>query len=164
MAGIKALILRRNFTVVKKKVNSWESHLHFGNGSYLCIDTSIQNKVATIKSKPDCVPDPNPDKQVPTLLFQEGIATPLGKRGGIRKVAWETWYTPMMRGLHKRPHKRGGFGGLGKIFNLKTLPFWVIGLALAWHFLGPLVSPSVVENTAENAAHKIVENFVPPGL
>ncbi|NVM22256.1 MAG: hypothetical protein HWN68_10815 [Desulfobacterales bacterium] len=136
MGGINVLILRRDFTVARKKVNSKESHVHFGNGSYL----NMEGGILTTQNF----------KEPPVLIFQEGNAVPQGvakvpteapnPTGGesspqpqnpLENVKWGTWYIPMLRGLNRRHHGRGNLiATFGKLINLKTLPFWIIGLAV----------------------------------
>lgn len=141
MSGINVVILRRDFTIAKKKIDSKASHAHFGNGSYLNMEGGI---LATQSYK-----DP------PVLIFQEGNAVPksatkapaeVGNPGTenpqqaqnpLENVKWGTWYIPMLRGLNRQHHGKAllDFKNLGKWFNMKTLPFWIIGLALLAHFL-----------------------------
>lgn len=130
MSGIRALILRRDFTIVKKRINSGASHVHYGKGSYLNMDGAI---LTTSDYN-------NP----PVLIFQEGNAVPKGviqpqqvqpqqvqPQNSLENVKWETWYIPMLRGLNRQHHGRGLFNiDFKKWFNLKTLPFWLIGLAV----------------------------------
>ena len=138
MGGINVLILRRDFTIAKKKINSKESHVHFGNGSYLNMENGIliQNY-----------------KEPPVLIFQEGNAVPKSAtvpkgtitdtnistevknpsqvQNPLENIKWGTWYVPMLRGLNRQHHGKGNLmASFGKIFNLKTLPFWIIGLAV----------------------------------
>jgi len=139
MRGINVLMLRRDFTIAKMKINSKESHVHFGNGSYLNMENGI---LAT-----------QDYKEPPVLIFQEGNAVPKGAVGiakvstennnppkgessqqtqhPLENVKWGTWYIPMLRGLNRQHHGRGNLiASFGKLFNLKTLPFWIIGLAV----------------------------------
>lgn len=139
MGGIKVLILRRDFTIAKKRINSKESHVHFGSGSYLNMENGI---LAT-----------QDYREPPVLIFQEGNAVPKGaaavtdsptetgnptrgetpqqKQNPLENVKWGTWYIPMLRGLNRQHHGRGNLlASFGKIFNLKTLPFWIIGGAV----------------------------------
>ncbi|MBA7660851.1 hypothetical protein ES703_68857 [subsurface metagenome] len=145
MGGINILILCRDFTVTKKKVNSTESHVHFGNGSYLNMEGGI---LATQNYN-----------EPPVLIFQEGNAVPKGVisttktpteikkptktedpqqvQNPLENVKWGTWYIPMLRGLNRQHHGRGNLmANFGKMFNLKTLPFWIIGMAVLAQLLG----------------------------
>lgn len=141
MTGINVLILRRDFTLAKKKINSNASHIHFGNGSYL----NMENGILTTQNH----------KAPPVLIFQEGNAIPKGAINAtnatkistgaessqqthpLENVKWGTWYIPMLRGLNRQRHGRGHLiASFGKIINLKTLPFWFIGLAVLAQFLG----------------------------
>lgn len=137
MGGINVLMLRRDFTVIKKRIRSKASHTHYGNGSYLNMEGGI---LAT-----------QDHRAPPVLIFQEGNAVPKGvnistkvptKAGDQPQVSdpwesvkWGTWYTPMLRGLNRERHGKALIN-FGKWFNLKTFPFWLIGLALLAHFLG----------------------------
>ncbi len=139
MGGINVLILRRDFTVAKKKINSKESHVHFGNGSYL----NMEGGILTTQNY----------NEPPVLIFQEGNAVPKGVANAakvptgvenpaeakkpqqvqnpLENVKWGTWYIPMLRGLNRQRHGRGNLMAIFKqVVNLKTLPFWVIGLAV----------------------------------
>jgi len=141
MGGIRALILCRDFTVAKKKINSKESHVHFGNGSYL----NMEKGILTTQNY----------KEPPVLIFQEGNAVPKGVasvsteagdppkvqeptiQNPLENVKWGTWYIPMLRGLNRQHHGRGNLmASFGKIINLKTFPFWIIGLAVLAQLLG----------------------------
>lgn len=136
--GINVLMLRRDFTIAKMKINSKESHVHFGNGSYL----NMENGILTTQDH----------KEPPVLIFQEGNAVPKGaasvaevsteaenpqRTHPLENVKWGTWYIPMLRGLNRERHGRGHLmASFGKIFNLKTLPFWLIGGAVLAQLLG----------------------------
>jgi len=142
MGGIRVLMLRRDFTVAKKKINSNASHAHYGNGSYMNMESGI-------------LTTQNP-KDPPVLIFQEGNAIPKGvppiakvptegknqprERGPMENVKWGTWYIPMLRGLNRQRHGRGNLTAIFKtLFNLKTLPFWVIGLAVLSQFIEDII-------------------------
>lgn len=130
------MMLRRDFTVTKMKIDSKSSHVHFGNGSYLNMESAILGQSY---------------KKPPVLIFQEGNAVPRGiasipktstepstpqqTQNPLENVKWETWYIPMLRGLNRQHHSRVSLN-FGKFFNLKTLPFWLIGFALLVHFVG----------------------------
>lgn len=136
MSGINVIILRRDFTIAKKKIDSKASHVHFGSGSYLNMEAGIMTTSKHGES--------------PIMIFQEGNAVPKGATNvptgvgdptGIEEpqqaqkplenVKWGTWYIPMLRGLNRQRHGRGDLmATFGKIINLKTLPFWIIGLAV----------------------------------
>lgn len=136
MSGIRVIILRRDFTLARKKIDSKASHVHWGSGSYLNMEAGI---LATQKRD-----------EPPVLLFQEGIATPKGVAktptrtedlanierpqeplNPLEAVKWNSWYLPMLRGLNRQHHGRGNLMAIFKqVVNLKTLPFWVIGLAV----------------------------------
>lgn len=139
MGGINVMMLRRDFTIAKMKINSKASHVHFGNGSYL----NMENGILTTQNYND----------PPVLIFQEGNAVPRSAANDakvstetknptkaenphqtqhpLENVKWGTWYIPMLRGLNRQHHGRGNLmASFGKLFNLKTLPFWVIGLAV----------------------------------
>ncbi len=145
MSGINVLILRRDFTIAKKKIDSKASHVHWGSGSYLNMENGI---LAT-----------QDYREPPVLIFQEGNAVPKGatnatniptevknptgaenpqqKQNPLENVKWGTWYIPMLRGLNRQHHGRGNLmATFGKLFNLKTLPFWIIGLAVLAQLLG----------------------------
>ncbi len=133
------MILCRDFTIAKKKINSRESHVHYGRGSYL----NMEKGILTTQNYKDS----------PMLIFQEGNAVSKGVasvakvsteaenshqiQNPLENVKWGTWYIPMLRGLNRQHHGRGNLiASFGKIFNLKTLPFWVIGLAVLAQFVG----------------------------
>lgn len=136
MRGINVLMLRRDFTIAKMKINSKESHVHFGDGSYL----NMEKGILTTQNH----------KEPPVLIFQEGNAVPKGAakvstenknpteakspqqtQHPLENVKWGTWYIPMLRGLNRQHHGRGNLmASFGKIVNLKTLPFWLIGGAV----------------------------------
>lgn len=145
MRGINVLILRRDFTIAKMRINSKESHVHFGNGSYL----NMESGILTTQDY----------REPPVLIFQEGNAVPkcavsIAKvsteiknpteakspqqtQHPLENVKWGTWYIPMLRGLNRQHHGRGNLmASFGKLFNLKTLPFWLIGGAVLAQFLG----------------------------
>lgn len=132
MSGINVIMLRRDFTIAKMKIDSKASHVHFGNGSYL----NMENGILTTQNH----------KEPPMLIFQEGNAVPKGAASiakvstdaknpqqthPLENVKWGTWYIPMLRGLNRQHHGRGNLiASLGKIFNIKTILFWIIGLAV----------------------------------
>lgn len=142
MSGINVVILRRDFTIAKKKIDSKASHVHFGSGSYL----NMEGGILTTKDYNDS----------PVLIFQEGNAVPKGVakapvnapnpaagekpqqvQNPLENVKWGTWYIPMLRGLNRQRHGRGNLMAIFKqVVNLKTLPFWVIGLAVLAQLLG----------------------------
>jgi hypothetical protein len=114
MSGIKVFILRNDFDVVIKTLDSSDSHVHYRNGSYLNIDNAILRD----------------DNGMSNLLFQEGNAIPKGASSVIDYILWITWYLPMRRGMSGHPHGRPSFEFLKQIINLKTLPWLIVGLAI----------------------------------
>ncbi len=131
MSGINVLILCRDFTVTKKRISSRASHVHFGRGSYLNMESGILT---------------TPDYRAPpVLIFQEGNAIPKGAikipevenpaegekpqqvQNPLENVKWGTWYIPMLRGLNRQRHGKGTLD-FGKIFNRNTILFWIVGL------------------------------------
>jgi len=114
MGGINIVILRRDFEIARTKINSADTHAHYGNGSYLNIENAIVKNTML----------------EPMLMFQEGIAPPKGATDVEKHILHDTWLLPTMRGMHNKPHHRPSFGFLKEIINRKTLPWLIIGLAV----------------------------------
>lgn len=146
MGGIQVVFLRRDFTTIKKKIRSNVSHIHHDKGSYL--------------NRGDAILKTADENDSPMLIFQEGNAIPMSANSvkvpenannpannpqlaqhPLEAVKWETWYIPMLRGLNRRRPPGTSFE-FRKLFNLSTLPFWIIGLALLWQFLSPIFIPA----------------------
>lgn len=151
MSGLQSIILRRDFTLSKKKSNSSESHIHYRGGSYLIMEGVI------LKSKDM--------KQPPVLIFQEGIGVPKGIKSistatqiesahPLENVKWDTWYVPMLRGLNRQKHGKGL--GLGKIFNRKTIVWWIVGLALLSFAIGMVMQHTTPTTTPSDNIHQVV--------
>ena len=133
MGGIKVWILRRDFRLVKKKLDSSASHLHYKNGSYLNIEQAILNKSVVDEKIDELKPDP-------ILIFQEGNAFPKSAGEVYNNIEWELWRLPKERGMHGRTHGRGI--GFGRIFNMKTMPLIIIALAVLAYFINIYLNPA----------------------
>jgi len=150
MGGIQVIFMRRDFTIVKKMIRSNVSHIHHDKGSYL-------NRGNAILKAAD-------ENDSPVLIFQEGNAIPMNANAvkvsedaienvkadpnnpqlaqhPLEAVKWETWYIPMLRGLNRRRGDGTNFD-FRRLFNLNTLPFWIIGFAMLWQFLSPIFLPA----------------------
>lgn len=147
MGGIRVFFLCRDFTLTRKLVGSKTNHTHHGNGSYLNKGDSIlktqdrNNPPVLIFEEGNAVPIDGAPKSVVKIVNDTDKSQSRSTPHPLESIKWETWYHPMLRGLNRQRHKRGDMG-LGRIFNLKTLPFWLIGFALLINYLGPILNPA----------------------
>jgi len=119
MGGLDVWILRGDMTLKKKSMASDESHIHHGDGCYLNIMGSG-------------LKDPE-GKTPPVLLFQEGNTVPKGAQRSGDDLMEKVFTVPDLKATAKA--SRGGSGiNWGKYFNLKTLPFILIGIAVLAYF------------------------------
>lgn len=119
---MKAVFLKRNFDLVDQKITKSDvSHVHYGSGSYLVVDSGIKVQKT---SEPTTV-----------LIFQEGNAIPKGATRSADFVTWRAWWPTTLRGITGKPHFKLPLAWLGDIINIKTAPFLLIGIIILYSIL-----------------------------